>query len=455
MPRSNSTAGSAPPALRLLTLVALLLAILWPGTEARAHEIPENVHVQAFVKPEGQTLRVLLRVPLAAMRDMALPIRGPGYMIFSESDDHLRYAAELWLADYLAIYENGERLDEVRVAGFRASIPSDRSFTDYETALAHTFGPRIPDDVELLWTAALFDVLLEYPIAAESSDFSIEPGLAHLGIRTNTTLRFLQPDGPERIFQYVGDPGLVRLDPGWHHAFLTFVHLGFEHILAGLDHLLFVLCLVIPFRRLRPLIAVVTSFTVAHSITLVAAALGMAPDALWFPPLIETLVALSIVWMAFENIVGANIERRWMVAFGFGLVHGFSFASLLSESLQFAGSHLVMSLLAFNIGVELGQILVLILAIPVLELLFRRVVPEKMGVILLSALVAHTAWHWMLDRGSTLGQYQVQMPVIDAAFLAAAMRWAMVLLIALGAGWLLSELFNRLAPGGAKARLES
>jgi HupE / UreJ protein len=144
-----------------------------------------------------------------------------------------------------------------------------------------------------------------------------------------TALRFLPPAGDVRAFELRGDPGLVRLDPRWHQAALRFVGLGFLHILDGIDHLLFLLCLVIPFRRFGPLVLVVTSFTVAHSLTLIASAFGLAPDALWFPPLVETLIALSIVYMALENIVAPRLGRRWMIAFGFGLVHGFGFAFAL------------------------------------------------------------------------------------------------------------------------------
>src|SRR6185503_575545 len=125
---------------------------------------------------------------------------------------------------------------------------------------------------------------------------------------------------------------------------------------------------------------------------------------LWFPPLIEVLIALSIVYMALENIVGAKLERRWMMAFGFGLVHGFGFSFALWESLQFACSHLAASLVAFNIEVELGQIFVLALIIPVLAYVFTHVVAERMGTIILSAFVAHTAWHWMLERWTVLTQ---------------------------------------------------
>ncbi len=110
-----------------------------------------------------------------------------------------------------------------------------------------------------------------------------------------TVLRFVLPGSVVRAFEFTGDPGIVQLDPRWRQAALRFIDLGFFHILEGTDHLLFLLCLVIPFRRLRALIPVVTSFTIAHSITLIASAYDLAPDVLWFPPLIETLIAISIV----------------------------------------------------------------------------------------------------------------------------------------------------------------
>ena len=221
--------------------------------------------------------------------------------------------------------------------------------------------------------------------------------------------------------------------------------MGFDHILAGVDHLLFLFCLVIPLRSIRALIPVITSLTIAHSITLIASALGVAPGALWWPPFIETLIALSIVYMAFENIVGAKLEHRWVVTFGFGLVHGFGFSFLFSETLQFAGGHLFSSLLAFNVGVELGQILILALVIPVLNLLFKYVVSERIGTILISALIAHSAWHWMTARGGQLAQFQFQMPVFDALFFAGLMRWTMMLIVIAAAMWAMYELFRRFA----------
>jgi HupE/UreJ protein len=418
--------------LRLLVAMAAALACAPP---AAAHDVPADVTVQAFLKPEGPRLRLLVRTPLAALRDVVYPTRGPIYLDLARADASLRQAANLWIADAVELYEDDDRLSSPRIVALRVSLPSDRSFGTYEDALAHVTGPPLPDDTEIYWSQAMLDVLFEYPIRAEGSRFSIHPGFGRLGLRVVTALRFLPPGGAVRAFELEGDPGLVRLDPRWHQAALRFVELGFRHILDGTDHLLFLLCLVIPFRRLRALVLVVTSFTVAHSITLVASAFGLAPDGLWFPPLVETLIAASIVYMALENVVVPQPRRRWMIAFGFGLVHGFGFSFALRQTLQFAGSHLLTSLLSFNLGVELGQLLVLGLLVPAMNLLFRRV-PERMGTIVLSALVAHTGWHWMVERWDRLRQFRFPWPALDAAVLASATRWLMLAVVAAGLVWL-------------------
>jgi hypothetical protein len=420
--------------------VAALVTALLAATAARpaAHEIPADITVHAFVKPEGQRLHLILRLPLRAMRDVNFPTVGPGYLDIARMDATLRQGALLWLAGSVELHESGERVAPAELLAVRASLPADRSFASYEEAMAHVNGPGLKEDERLMWDAALLDVLFAFPIRSDRSDFALELDFGRLAVRLVTVLRFIGADGTVRAFEFSGDPGIVTLDPRWHQAAWTFVKLGCRHILEGIDHLLFVLCLVIPLRRMRPLILVVTSFTAAHSITLLGAAAGFTPDALWFPPLIEVLIAASIVYMALENIVSpaadATVARRWPMAFAFGLVHGFGFSFALQETLQFAGSHLLTSLLAFNVGVELGQLLVLAAMIPALHLFFRFAVAERVGTIILSAFVAHTAWHWVTERGERLRQYS--WPALDAALLATAMRWAMVGIAVAGAAWL-------------------
>ena len=423
--RSNRIPGT--PAL-VVTVVAGLIFVL-PSRQA-AHEVPSDVTVQAYVKPEGQQLRLLVRVPLEAMQDIPFPTSGPGYLDLAGAEHLLPDAAMLWLGQEVELYEEGNRLAEPKITAIRLSLPSDRSFTSYKLALTHvTTGPRLPNSTRIIWRQTMLDVLFDYPIQSERSHFSIHPGLERLGMRVTIALRFLTPDGTERAFELRGDPGLVTLDPWWYQAALRFVESGFFHILDGTDHLLFLVCLVVPFRRFRALVPTVTGFTVAHSITLIASAYGLAPAALWFPPLVETLIAVSILYMAFENIIGTGVGRRWLIAFGFGLVHGFGFSFALRETMQFAGSHLLTALLSFNVGVELGQLLVIALLVPALEILFRFVVTERIGAIFVSALVAHTSWHWTSERYEILSQHPITWSALGATLLVGIMPWVIAMLM--------------------------
>lgn len=441
--------------------VVILAALVATPARPQAHEIPADVLIQAFVKPEGDRLRLLVRVPLAAMRDVVFAETQDGFLVLDGIAPKLLDAAKLWVAGGLTVYADGATLEEPRLIAVRLSLPSDRSFGSYDDALAHFSGDGLPAGTTIVGTQALLDVLLAVPIATDQARFAIDPRWARLGLRVTTVVQFLPPGAPARGFVYVGDPGRIELDPSLGHAAWMFVKLGFWHILGGWDHLLFLVCLVAPFRRPSSLILIVTAFTVAHSITLASAALGAVPDRLWFPPLVEALIAVSIVYMALENIVASAagalgpgaVRRRWILTFAFGLVHGFGFSFALSESLQFAGAHLVTSLVSFNVGVELGQLAALAVLVPALALLFRLVVAERVGVIILSALVAHTAWHWMVERGSALGAYAWTDD--DVRLLAGAVRWALLIVSGVAAIWLARDLWRAKGKGQrAKERAE-
>lgn len=379
------------------------------------------------MKPEASRLHVLVRVPLQSMRDVVFPTKpGSAYLDIARAQPLLDDAARLWISGAVDLYESEEKLAKPAVEATALALESDRSFGTFEIAAARLKGPGLPPETNITWNQALLDVWFEYPIRSDRSRFSIESKLARLGLRVVTVLRFLPPGGSLRAFEWNGDPGLVRLDPSWLQAAGQFVELGFQHILGGTDHLLFLLCLVIPYRRVLPLVPVVTAFTLAHSLTLVASAYNLGPDALWFPPLVETLIAASIVYMALENIVLAgNLRRRWLIAFGFGLVHGFGFSFGLRQTLQFAGSHLLSSLLSFNVGVELGQIVVLAVCVPGLRALLA-LIPRRRArllVIVLSALIAHTGWHWFVERAEVLRQFRFEWPEWSPSLFASLSLW--------------------------------
>lgn len=173
-----------------------------------------------------------------------------------------------------------------------------------------------------------------------------------------------------------------------------FLRLGVEHILTGYDHLLFLVALLLRGGRLVSLLKIITAFTVAHSVTLALAALGVVtiPDRV-----VEPVIAASIVWVALENILLRNApSQRWLVSFLFGLVHGFGFASAI-EPLGLPRGRLALALLGFNLGVEAGQALVVALLLPLL-LWLRGSAWEPRTVQAASLAVAAVGCVWLIER---------------------------------------------------------
>jgi hydrogenase/urease accessory protein HupE len=175
---------------------------------------------------------------------------------------------------------------------------------------------------------------------------------------------------------------------------LSLLGLGVEHILTGYDHLVFLLGLVLVGGRWRSLLWVVTAFTVAHSITLGLAALGVwAPR----PAIIEPAIALSIAYVGVENFFVKNAEKRWRITFPFGLVHGFGFAGALRE-VALPKADVPAALFLFNAGVEIGQLAVLALVLPALVLLRRWSWFDKHGVRVVSGAIVIAGLVWFVAR---------------------------------------------------------
>ena len=197
----------------------------------------------------------------------------------------------------------------------------------------------------------------------------------------------------------------VEAQPGAWAGAGRFLRLGAEHIFQGTDHIAFLIGVLLLGGSFRQLVGIVTAFTVAHSITLALATLGWVVPP---PRLIEPLIALSIVAVGVENLltlrsplsaerVKAAIAHRWRLTFGFGLVHGFGFAGAL-RALDLPGALLAPSLLTFNLGVELGQLVIVALAWPLLRWLrgLRPMWPG--GTRWASAAVAGLGVYWLLER---------------------------------------------------------
>ncbi|GAC1393966.1 MAG: hypothetical protein NVS3B10_04130 [Polyangiales bacterium] len=179
--------------------------------------------------------------------------------------------------------------------------------------------------------------------------------------------------------------------------------MGVEHILTGYDHLVFLLGLVLLGGRVRGLLGVITAFTVAHSITLALAALGVwAPS----PRIIEPAIALSIAYVGVENLFAAGFDRarsdafagkRWRITFPFGLVHGFGFAGALQE-IDLPRAKIPVALVMFNLGVEAGQLAVLAVVLPLVLWARRSELFAHKGVRAVSAVIVAAGLIWFVVR---------------------------------------------------------
>jgi len=183
----------------------------------------------------------------------------------------------------------------------------------------------------------------------------------------------------------------------YSHSFFTFLALGVQHILTGYDHLLFLFALLVVCRDLRSIATVITCFTIAHSITLALAALDIVKLS---PSIVEPMIAASIAYVGIENLIrGGAPEWRWLITFSFGLVHGLGFADALKElgigSGQFG---IVLPLVGFNLGVEIGQLSVAAIVLPVLWQLRRHSIFVRRWVPACSAFVALARSYWMVER---------------------------------------------------------
>lgn len=235
--------------------------------------------------------------------------------------------------------------------------------------------------------------------------FDIDPqhkGLIKLELQGRTSTAIFSPD---QALQQLGSAGAGRLG-----QFIDYVKHGIWHIWIGFDHILFLLSLLLPAvlvlrdhawhssqtlkSSLVEVLKIVTAFTIAHSITLSIAALGFVQlPSRW----IESVIAASVVLAALNNLFPVFHGRRWLAAFVFGLVHGFGFASVLSD-LGLPPTALVAALIGFNLGVELGQLAIVSAFLPIAFMLRQTWIYQRLVFTAGSALIAIIALAWLVER---------------------------------------------------------
>ena len=458
--RTTRVAG----ARSLLLCLVLLLAPALP-----AHEISPSVTVDAWVVLDDD-VDLLLRVPIDALQDLSLPVDDRGALRTDEAMPALRDAAELWLGDQLALLAGADPLPARTLVHVRTLAPGAGA---PQAWLASPGAPSSGDpDPILRPDQLLLEVGYRWADAAsvtQASGLSLRLDLARLALRTYVELRVVEQRArtaseaseatAERVLRLPASDRAIPLVPGALTAASAFLREGLGHIAVGLDHLLLLTLLALPLlgrpAPLRPLAAIATAFAAGHAVTVVAAAIGWLPSVLWFGAAVELTIAATVLGGAVDALLGSVRRSPRMlplgVVFAFGVVHGAGFARALLDVLPLAGEQLVAALVAFNLGIEIGQLLwILALVLLAHRLLPTRAIDATRALVAL--LVAHTALHWCQERAEVLLAFGVPAIGLDLLSLRSILRGAAVLLLGLAFWRLLGPALRTLATSTVPAR---
>lgn len=369
--------------MKLLTLLTgfIFLAVALP-TQATAHK-PSDSYLTLTVTDD----RVEGRWDIA-LRDLdhaiGLDRDGDGALTWGEVKDRHRNIASYALARLAITTPSGACTIQAKPQLFETH--SDGGYT------VLPFGADCPGSRD--------DLSLRYRLF-----FDLDPlhrGLLQIRKNGAVATAVLSPDAP--VFRWHGT------EKGWLGNFVSFIREGVWHILIGFDHILFLTCLLLPaglrresgaWRRVAdwrdaagPVFRTVTAFTIAHSITLAVAALGLVVLPSW---LVESVIAGSIIVAALNNIWPVVMRRLWILAFAFGLIHGFGFASVLAD-LGLPQTALVASLLGFNLGVEIGQLAIVAITLPPIYALRHLGLYPRLILPAGSTITAIVAAVWLVER---------------------------------------------------------
>lgn len=385
---------------RFVTLLAVLIGLA--GTAAAHFNLNVNIRI-IHVEERAEDLRVLIRLPMAYLvadklgSEEADGSRTPApYSTNSTEDETLVHYldAEALRRDPGGLAKLIGEGHVIRSEG-RALVPElgrlraypalkQVPFATLDEADSALDGEVYPSDFEATYVGdTIVDAEIIYRAPGGLGNYTIEsslnPGLP--GQEDTANLVLIHGAGDPLVFRIRGllsEP--IEVSHSRFDAVFTFVYEGVRHILEGTDHVLFVVCLVLGARLIKDLLWRVTGFTLGHSVTLAVGFFGFVPQAAWFVPLVELGIAFSIVYAAIIAIGDKQLKSTTLVTALIGLLHGLGFSFVLREILQLDAPNIWQSLLAFNLGVEIGQVAIALVIWPCLWAL-TKYLPNKVSLI--------------------------------------------------------------------------
>jgi hydrogenase/urease accessory protein HupE len=370
-------------------LISFFIALLLRGAAAFAHN-PDTSYARCIVADDHVEMRLTYDV-FTLLKIVDLDTNHDGRL----SREELRAgtpAIQRFLREHVLLQIDGQpaNLGEGLDAIWPKGAPDAIAAPDWhaaESLIVFPFRRNVPTPPH--------DIALTFTFFPElGAQHTVLGVFEHRGQTQEVTFTEGEPD-------YLYDVTYVAEAKAKESIFVTlrrFLVLGVNHILFGYDHICFLLALLVAVNRFQELVKIITSFTIAHSITLILAALKVVT----LPQrLVECGVALTIIYVAAENLWRKNITHRWMLTFVFGLIHGFGFATVLA-GMELPREAIVRCLLSFNVGVEVAQLGIVVAAMPVLSLLAERGHGAATRMVV-SISVGLFGIGWFVDRVFRLG----------------------------------------------------
>jgi hypothetical protein len=384
--------------------VAALVAVA--AAPLRAHDTTPEI--LTYLRAEGATLQVLMRIPMAFLVEARLPVRPDRYLDLAGMDAAV-VAVAADVARNLDVMDDGRPLASPR-STWTISRTTDASFASYEMALAHLRAPRAAAAASFDPDAAFVDLSLEYQGLSPQGRLSLRVnGLRTTNRPSQTRTVYVTSGGRSRIFVTSGTPRRIALEPRWPAVAAMFASLGIERLTQDVLHLLFVLCLVVPLRPARSTLGTFGRFAAAF-------AAAIAVPALWEPAgfadtsadsrllLYRSLAGGALVVAALQNITPPRGGWVEAAAIAFGVFDGLVFGTAYTENLSYAGSHPIVSLAGFVAPILAASLWLFVVARPLVAGVYR-VLPrrtgsaagaflqDRWGLVLLSVIPLHAGLH--------------------------------------------------------------
>ena len=405
----------------MVWVIAVLSLVLWAGPAQSHFQLNTNIRIIHIERLEA-SIRVSMRLPtplvyaryIADAKSTNVALDAPFVRSAEENGAAVHYM------DPQAVMDRPLELARMVADGYRlvlsgTEIPGrpqalrihdarkQPRFATLENIAAAFHGPAYPEDGEPRYVGdTVLDLRIDYPVADSSGEIrfssTLPRGVAGDALIANLFLDY--QNGERRITRVSGPLQYpVVLDSSHWRAARTFVVQGIEHIFQGADHVLFVLCLTLGAAALPGLLWRVTGFTLGHTITLIAGFFGFALSGAWFIPAIETAIAASILFAGAAALRRTPDRLTFVITALMGLLHGFGFSFVLGSLLGRDSPFLATSLLSFNLGVEIGQVIIVSVTFGFFLLLARlqATIARRARATVAVAAMAVAAW-WVVER---------------------------------------------------------